>query len=74
MNGSIPYPLTAAVPFRLTDGWMCRRKVRYATAGTARTARKRIQLAHRRKKKPITLRAYACPVCDGWHLTSKPEA
>jgi uncharacterized protein (DUF3820 family) len=24
-------------------------------------------------KKPVPIRAYECPECSGWHLTSKPD-
>jgi hypothetical protein len=49
---------------------MCESKIRYPDKKAARTA---INCAlRRRRKRPETLRAYACPFCEGWHLTHQP--
>jgi hypothetical protein len=47
----------------------CRGKRKFATSAGARLALKNAKAAGRPEK-----RAYKCPVCDYWHLTSKEEA
>ena len=46
----------------------CKKKVRFASNGAAQAALQRINPTLR-PNKPI--RVYRCPVCSGWHLTSK---
>jgi hypothetical protein len=53
----------------------CKEKIRYGTAAGAKWSLWGIWLdrylrgrRHRRER-----RAYACPHCDGWHLTSQPK-
>ena len=53
----------------------CEEKIRYGTAAGARWSLWGIWLdrylrgrRHRRER-----RAYACPHCDGWHLTSQSK-
>ncbi len=49
---------------------MCDGKVRYRSEVDAMLARERIAAkGHERGKEPR--RQYRCPVCKGWHLTSR---
>jgi hypothetical protein len=49
---------------------MCHGKARYSCKKDAVTVA--AGAMSRRKNRPKQLRAYACPHCSGWHLTSKP--
>jgi hypothetical protein len=48
----------------------CKRKTRYSTSSAADAALKRINPSHALNK---PTRAYKCPVCAGWHMTSKRQ-
>lgn len=51
----------------------CGGKMRYASrkdAVTMANFRTRGR-SKRRHNRPTYLRAYSCPLCDGWHITSK---
>jgi hypothetical protein len=48
----------------------CKKKVRYGNPVAAENALKLINPRHASKK---PTRFYKCPVCAGWHLTSKPK-
>lgn len=58
------------VGYRMRDGSMACSKVRYVTAADAATDLKRIALLPTGGHKPV--RAYSCPWCRGFHLTSRP--
>ncbi len=46
----------------------CGKKRRYRTEKYAR------QMANAcEKRRKVKLRVYACAMCNGWHITSKPE-
>ncbi|HSX43790.1 MAG TPA: hypothetical protein VLE69_00615 [Candidatus Saccharimonadales bacterium] len=48
----------------------CKKKVRYSTSAAADAALKRINPSHKLNK---PTRVYKCPVCAGYHLTSKRQ-
>ncbi len=47
----------------------CGKKTRYASQHEARQIANNCERARPETK----LRVYFCPVCEGWHITSKPE-
>jgi len=47
---------------------MCSEKVRYPSFTTAMTV-----ACRRMQEAGVQLRPYRCPLCDGYHLTSKAE-
>lgn len=49
---------------------MCLRKRRYNSISSAEKWRKNLQ--RKRRNRNLDLRAYHCPICRCWHLTSKP--
>ena len=49
---------------------MCGRKMRYVSESEAL----RVALISLRKNDATMLRAYRCPYCNGWHLTSKDKS
>jgi hypothetical protein len=48
---------------------MCSDKTRYADKRDAQTAMNKFKTKRGRHGRPERLRAYACPLCRGWHLT-----
>jgi hypothetical protein len=60
----LPMPVS---PFQ-RSGLVCRKYV-YPTKRDAQTARN--AAFRRRRHRPDFLRIYACPECNGWHLTHK---
>ena len=48
----------------------CKQKTRFTTEADAKRALNKIHAGWMSKK---PLRVYKCPVCSGWHLTSKPR-
>jgi hypothetical protein len=54
-------------PFQIGD--MCKGKSRYPSKRVVNEHLKKTRLARRNRKK--SLRAYCCPICKGWHLTSQ---
>lgn len=47
-------------------------KITYPNKVEAKFELKNIRECKQKHKKPI--RAYECPICSGWHLTSKPDS
>lgn len=54
---------------RLTK--MCLSKRRYEDKRAAQTALNAFEKKRGRHGRPDQLRAYACPECQGWHLTKQ---
>jgi hypothetical protein len=53
---------------------LCQEKIRYRTAFGAKWALWGIRLDRLRgRRRRRERRAYACPHCGGWHLTSQPK-
>jgi len=48
----------------------CKRKTRFTSDAAAQAALKKIKSGWFSKKPS---RVYKCPVCSGWHLTSRPK-
>lgn len=55
---------------RMVSGRMCKGKKRFRTK-IAALGRASGEL-RKRDCETATFRAYECPICKGWHLTSKP--
>lgn len=53
------------------DFRMCESKMRYRDKRDALTAVNSFRRNRGRHGRPNALRAYACPICKGWHLTKK---
>lgn len=51
---------------RLSKDETCRRKHRYRDQDEAKEALKQLRFKHL-----VEMRAYFCPTCTGWHLTSR---
>lgn len=62
-------PLVPVVHATEVAYWPCRTKHRYPSKKDANSAVNRAM--NRRRHRPEQLRAYPCPYCAGWHLTSK---
>ena len=54
---------------------LCEEKIRYRTSAGAHFALWGIWIDRylRGRRRRRERRAYACPHCDGWHLTSQPK-
>lgn len=62
------------VGYRLPDGFMVCEKRRYRTEEAAQVELANVQLfARLNGAKRIPIRAYRCPYCNGWHVTSQPR-
>ena len=52
----------------VNEKMVCKKKVRFTSEAAAKSALKKINLTWKLKKPS---RAYKCPVCSDWHLTSQ---
>lgn len=58
----------------MTQEEVCASKKRYSDRAAAEVMRaKYMQQNLRRKREKYEARSYHCPVCNGWHLTSRPR-
>jgi len=76
VTSSSVYGLAALwrVPWRFVSK-LCEEKIRYRTSAGAHFALWGIWIDRyfRGRRRRRERRAYACPHCDGWHLTSQPK-